>query len=253
MPQSTTVLITGTKAGIGKALLEAFVSRPSHTVIAAIRDEPDSVPGKKLASTSFGPGSKIIVAQYDAASGTAADTLVSHLKANYGVQSLDIVIANAGMLRHSSLVKDSNGEDFVEHFRVNTVGPILLYKATTSLLSASKQTPKFIFMSSTIGSNTMMDSYPLPLSAYGISKAAVNYVAGKVHREEDRLVVIPIQPGWVQTAMGARAAEVSGVPASDIPVTIEASVKGVVKIIDNATKEDHSGKFWDQEGNEVPW
>ncbi|KAF2170854.1 hypothetical protein M409DRAFT_35843 [Zasmidium cellare ATCC 36951] len=253
MSSSSTVLITGTKAGIGKALLETFAARPNHTVIAAIRDAVDSSPAKSLAATAVGTGSKIIVAQYDAGFETAAEQLISHLKSNYNIQSLDIVIANAGILRHSKLVKDSAAEDFVEHFRINTVGPILLYKATTNLLNASKQTPKFFIISSTLGSNAKMDGYPMPLSAYGVSKAAANWIAGKIHREEERVVVVPIQPGWVQTSMGERAAEVAGMSASDVPVTIKDSVQGIVNVVDKATKADHSGRFWDQEGNELPW
>lgn len=253
MSNSPTVLITGAKAGIGRALFETFASRPNHTVIAAIRDQTDSKPARELSSVSVGSGSKVIVAQYDAGSDSAAEDLVSYLQSNNGIQHLDVVIANAGILKNPNLVKYSKGDDFVEHFRINTLGPILLYKATAGLLNASKQTPKFFIISSVIGSNTQMDSFPLPSSAYGVSKAAVNWVAGKIHREEERLVVIPIQPGWVQTAMGERAAEVIGMKAKDVPVSVEDSVRGIVAMLDKATKSEHSGRFWDQEGNKLPW
>ncbi|KAK4501508.1 hypothetical protein PRZ48_007317 [Zasmidium cellare] len=253
MSSTTTVLITGTKAGIGKALLETFAAGSNHTVIAAIRDAVDSSPANSLSATPVGAGSKVIVAQYDAGSETSAEKLISYLKSTYGIQSLDIVIANAGILRHSKPVKYSAADDFIEHFRINTVGPILLYKATTDLLNASKQTPKFFIISSTLGSNAKMDGYPMPLSAYGTSKAAANWIAGKIHREEEKLVVIPIQPGWVQTSMGEKAAEVAGMSASDVPVTIKDSVHGIVSMLDKATKAEHSGRFWDQEGNELPW
>lgn len=250
---STTVLITGTKAGIGKALLETFASRPNHTVIAAIRDAVDSSPAKTLAASDVGPGSKVIVGQYDAGSEISAEDLVSYLKTKHGIDSFDIVIANAGILGQTNRVKDSAADDFLEHFRINTLGPILLYKATTVLLNTSKQTPKFIIVSSNLGSNGQMDDYPMPLAAYGVSKAGANWIAGKIHREEERLIVIPMQPGWVQTSMGAKAAEVVGKSASDVPVTIQDSVQGIVNMIDKATKAEHSGRFWDQNGDELPW
>lgn len=250
---STTVLITGTKAGIGKALLETFASRPNHTVVAAIRDAVDSAAAKTLSETTVASGSKVIVGQYDAGSELAAEGLVSYLKTRHGIESLDIVIANAGILGQTKRVRDSAANDFLEHFRINTLGPILLYKATTVLLNASNQIPKFIIVSSNLGSNGQMDDYPMPLAAYGVSKAGANWIAGKIHREEEKLVVIPMQPGWVQTSMGAKAAEVVGMSASDVPVTIQDSVQGITNMVDKATKAEHSGRFWDQNGNELPW
>jgi hypothetical protein len=54
-------------------------------------------------------------------------------------------------------------------------------------------------------------------------------------------------------AMGIHAAELAGMSSADVPVTLEDSVKGVVNVIDNATKEEHSGKLWDQNGDQMPW
>jgi norsolorinic acid ketoreductase len=53
--------------------------------------------------------------------------------------------------------------------------------------------------------------------------------------------------------MGNHAAELAGMSSADVPVTLEDSVKGVVSVIDNATKEEHSGRFWDQNGVQMPW
>jgi norsolorinic acid ketoreductase len=253
MPPSTTVLITGSKSGIGRALLEAYALRPHYTVIAAIRDAPDSAPAKDLLSVPTGTDSRVIVEQYDAASPSSADELVAKLSKAHNISSLDIVIANAGLLNHSNKIKDSSAEDFISHFRINTVGPILLYKATANLLNASKQEPKFFVISSTLASNGLLDDYPWSLSAYSMSKAAVNWAAGKIHREEDRVVVAPVHPGWVKTAMGTKAAHYGGGTVDDVPVTIEESVRGIMQVFDKATKAEYSGRFWDLEGKEVPW
>jgi len=131
--------------------------------------------------------------------------------------------------------------------------PILLYQATQPLLNASGQTPKFFVISSSIGSNTLMDSYSTPMLAYGLPKAAVNFALGRIHREEDRIVVVPVQPGWVQTAMGETAASFRGKTPNQIPVKVEDSVTGLLSLFDQATKEQHSGKFYDQKHNVVPW
>jgi norsolorinic acid ketoreductase len=199
MPYTTTVLITGSKAGIGKGLLATYASRPNTLAIAAIRDGPDTEAAKALTSLPVGAGSKVVVAKYNASSKTAAVELVKFLKSNHNVSSLEVVVANAGILKHFGPAKDASAETIVEHFEVNSLAPILLYQATRDLLTASTQTPKFFFISSNIGSNGLQDHYPLPVLAYGISKTALNWAASRIHREEDRLVIVSMQPGWVQT------------------------------------------------------
>ncbi|KEF58748.1 uncharacterized protein A1O9_06674 [Exophiala aquamarina CBS 119918] len=86
------------------------------------------------------------------------------------------------------------------------------------------------------------------MTAYGMSKAAVSWAASRIRREEDRLVVIAMQPGWVGTAMGNKAAAFAGLSPSDVPVSIQDSVSGLMRFFDMADKETHSGKFWDQGG-----
>ncbi|KAK4548179.1 hypothetical protein LTR36_010048 [Oleoguttula mirabilis] len=237
MAYDTIVLITGAKTGIGKA----------------IRDGPDSSPAKSLTSLPTGDGSKVIVVKYDASSSTAAIELEKDLRDNTEITHLDIVIANAGILKAFGPAKDVKFEELQEHLLVNTIAPILLYQRTAPLLEQSKQEPRFFIISSTLGSNTLMDDYPLSLIAYGMSKAAVNFAAGRIHREEERIAVIPVQPGWVQTAMGEKAAVFAGMEPKDVPVTLEDSVSGLLSVFDSATKKLHSGRFWDQAGKEVPW
>jgi norsolorinic acid ketoreductase len=183
--------------------LTTFASRPNTLAVAAIRDAPESEIAKKLTSEPVGPGSKIIVVKYDAASRTAAVDLVKALQTEYNVKSLEVVVANAGILKHFGPAKDASAETLDEHFKINTLAPIMLYQATRDLLNASKQTPKFFTISSSIGSNSLQDSYPLPVLAYGMSKSAINWATSRVHREEDRIVIVAQQPGWVQTGMCA--------------------------------------------------
>jgi NAD(P)-dependent dehydrogenase (short-subunit alcohol dehydrogenase family) len=62
-----------------------------------------------------------------------------------------------------------------------------------------------------MGSNALMDQYVASqMIAYSMSKSAVNFAAGRIHREEDHLVVCPVHPGWIATAMGSKAAELRG-------------------------------------------
>lgn len=253
MSYDTAVLVTGSKSGIGKGLLAAYAARPNTLAIAAIRDGPDSAPATALTSLPVGPGSKIVVAKYDASSSTAAQELVEYLETVAKINSLDVVVANAGILKHYGPAKEASAETITEHFQINTLGPILLYQATQPLLNASQQTPKFFVISSSIGSNGLQDAYPLPFLAYGLSKAGVNYAASRIHREEDRIVFVAMQPGWVKTEMGHQAAAYAGVSPEDVPVTLEDSIKGLMSVFDKADKATYSGKFWDQTGTQQPW
>ena len=254
MASKTTVLITGTKSGIGRNLLAAYASRKNTLVIAAIRDGPDSVPAKELEAIPTGDGSKIVVVKYDAGSETSADEMVSYLESAHKITSLDIVVANAGILKQWGPVREVKSDEILEHFVIHTLGPIRLYKATAPLLDKSEQTPKFFIISSSLGSNALMDNYaPMKMIAYGMAKAAVNFAASRIHREEDKIVVVPVQPGWIATDMGSRAAVWAGMNPNDPPVKMEDAVSGLMTVFDSANKEEYSGKFWNQNNEILAW
>ena len=255
MAQTTTILITGVKSGIGKALLTTYLARDNYLVIAAIRDGPDSEPAKTLEALPTGKNTKIIVVKYDAGSKESNEAMVQDLKDKHNVTSLDIVIANAGILKHWGPVREVKIEDLSEHLSIHTFGPILLYQVTAPLLDKSKQTPKFFIISSSLGSNGLMDDYaPMQMIAYNMAKSAINHAAGRIHREEEKMVIVPVQPGWIATDMGSRAAVWAGMNEKDPPVKLEDSVAGITSLVDRATKEEHSGKFWDAtNGKQLPW
>lgn len=253
---STTVVVTGSKSGIGKGLLASYASRPNHIVVAAIRDGLDSEAGKALLSLPVGSGSKILVKKYDASSTSAATGLVEELEAKDGVTTFEIVVANAGVLKTFENVAGTSAEDFTEHFNINTLSPILLYQATAALLNKSKQTPKFFVISSSLASIGSQSSIPLSPAAYNVSKAAVNLAVARIHANEPKIVALPIHPGFVATNIGNRAVAKLGIdPNSDRnpAISVDESVAGMLKVFDNATKENGSGKFLGYDGEEMPW
>lgn len=137
-----------------------------------------------------------------------------------------------------------------EHFAVNVVGTLALFQATCPLLKASAA-PKFVAISTFIGSIADMEQYPFPATALGISKAALNFLVRKIHFENDWLVAFPLHPGFVQTEMGNGAARVLGMEQA--PMTLEESVKAQLIRIDNATRENSSGKFITIDENHINW
>jgi NAD(P)-dependent dehydrogenase (short-subunit alcohol dehydrogenase family) len=78
-------------------------------------------------------------------------------------------------------------------FETNTVGPIVLFQAFESLLAASDAAggPKFIIISSVLAQIAEASEYSY--DAYGISKAAVNFVAKKISQEVPNLISFPMQ------------------------------------------------------------
>ena len=255
---TTNILITGTKAGIGQGLVKALVARPNTTIIAAIRDAPTSPKAKAMVDsvTTFGKDSRIIPVEYDAASPTAAQDMIKSLESSHPeIKHLDLVVANAGIATQWGPTYAVTAKEVQDHLAVNTAGPVFLYQATRNLLLASKGTPKFFLMSTVIGSITAGPSIPFQTVLYGMSKAAGNYFTVKANLEEDRLVIVPVHPGWVQTDMGNIAATNLGMDSP--PMTLDQSVEGLVKIFDSATKET-GGTFQSvseqKDGSKVlPW
>ena len=93
----------------------------------------------------------------------------------------------------------TTAEDFENYFRVNTLGPLVLFQAFHDLLvKSTKPEKKFIITSTLAASITAVPNVPFPIGAYGASKAAVNYVAAKLqqeHGEKEKIAIVSIHPG----------------------------------------------------------
>lgn len=242
-----TYLITGANRGIGKGLLSTLILRPETTVIAAVRDVAFSK--KTLSSIPVGPGSKLIVVKIDSTSATDPVAAVEELKTQHGISKIDVLVSNGGIMDFIGTVLDTPADKVRKHFEINTLGPMLLIQAFYPLLDASAA-PKFLIISSGIGSNELLAQYKVTFFAYGVSKAAVNYLARKLHFENERLTIVAYSPGWVQTEMGSGAAR--GVEMEDAPLGIDDSVRGLGEQFDAATP-GNSGGFYSQEGEVMPW
>jgi norsolorinic acid ketoreductase len=250
MSSPSTVLITGSNRGIGKALLALYLARLSTTAIALVRD-PSHPTSQTLPSLPKGKDSNLIVLPYDASVPESAQSAISTLQSSHNITHLDIVVANSGILGRHGPSTTATEQDFLDPFVVNTLSAIFLFSATQALLEKSSN-PKFFTISSSMGSNGKLEAYaPMPMMPYSVSKAAVNFAMRKLHFEFPNMVISPLQPGWVQTDMGGKAADIAGVKEGP-PVTIEACVTGLAKIIDGATRET-SGRFWAYNGEEIPW
>lgn len=179
--------------GIGLSLLKEYILRPSHTVIAAVRD-PHHPTALALSTLPKGPSSTIITLKLDSSIESDAAAAIHTLLATHSVTKIDIAIANAGISKNWPKVADARPVDLREHFEINVLGPLTLFQATLPLLEKA-QAPKFVTMSSTAGSIGDIERTPIPNSSYGPSKAALNYLTRKMHFEHKGLIAFPISPG----------------------------------------------------------
>ena len=138
----------------------------------------------------------MIIVPLDGSSDTSVFTAVELLKTKYGIKSLDLVIANAGIATFYGTALQTSLEGTREHLQVNVVGVLALFQAVYPLLSTASA-PKFVPLTSTIGSIGEMQHIPVFSTAYGASKAALNYITRKIHFENPGIIAFPINPGYV--------------------------------------------------------
>jgi len=166
------------------------------TAIAGVRN-PGGANVTALKDLPRGKGSELIIVKIDSQSETDAQTAVDALKAEHHINELDIVIANAGISRYTHKVGVLPISEIIDHHKTNTIGPVVLFQATESLMRASTSSPKFVVLSSSLGAISAIPTHPQPAAAYGSSKSALNYITCRIHQEYEYLTAFPLHPGYV--------------------------------------------------------
>ncbi|TLS21622.1 uncharacterized protein PpBr36_09608 [Pyricularia pennisetigena] len=256
----TTVLITGANRGLGKGLIELYLSKPNHIVVAAVRD-PSHSTSQALSSIAKADDSKLVLVKYDAGIEQDAYDVVESLQKSHGVDKLDVVVANAAIAKGFVKVKDATRADALEHITVNVLGVLSLFQATRPLLekaaaaaaaasSSADEKPIFAIIGTIAGS--LGDQPNMPNAIYGASKSMVHWYGKRLHLEEEWLTSLVIHPGWVQTDMGNFGAQFMGV--TEAPVTIDDSVNGMFAILtDKEARDKWGGKLVVYDQSVLAW
>ncbi|KAF2718291.1 aflatoxin biosynthesis ketoreductase-like protein nor-1 [Polychaeton citri CBS 116435] len=247
MPVNKTILVTGANRGLGLGFCDVLLRRPSHTVIAAIRDTTATAALKQI---PLGEGSKLIVTKIDCARDEDPELSMRDLEENHGITHLDVVIGNAAIEKWFGPVATVPVDELRDHFEINSVSILTLFQATWPLLQKSTK-PMFIPISTRLGSCTEVTKVKNPAAVYGASKAMVNYLTVRMHFENPELIAFPLSPGFVQTDMGNNGARKAGQEKAFL--TIDQSITGMMKIVDSATREKTSGQFWSWDGTTFAW
>lgn len=146
-----TAVVTGAASGIGAATARRFAAAGATVVIADIAD------ASALAASING---------YYVRTDVALETEVRKLMASAADISggIHVCINNAGTARGAALV-DANGEDFLETFRVNTLGAVFGIKHVVPYMSSGGAIVNTASIAGVIG-------YPT-YGAYAASKFAI--------------------------------------------------------------------------------
>jgi NAD(P)-dependent dehydrogenase (short-subunit alcohol dehydrogenase family) len=242
-------VVTGGNRGLGLGLVKSLLARPNTTVIATVRNEAAaSTLTRESTETPKGLGSNLRILKLDLSMVNSPVEVREAFKSD--IDHIDVLINNAGGAQPMVPAAETTAEDLRAAFEVNTIAPLIVFQALWPLLQKSVS-PKLIMITSSVGSIAEME--PVPGGAYGPSKAAQNWLTKALHLEnKDRgLIAIALHPGWVQTRAGQFVADQWGF-VSGPPDTIESSVEGMLKVIDEASKET-SGKFITQKGQILAW
>jgi norsolorinic acid ketoreductase len=184
-----TCLASDLLPGIGLGLVASLLLRPNTVVVATVRS--DTTPTDELRGHSLAEGSQLVVLTLSSVSDKSAASLVANLPA-FGITHIDTVIANAGSGVSFQPTLATSLLSLRNDFEVNTLGPVKLFQATYPLLKESPK-PKFVLISSALGSIGYMDESPN--LSYGVSKVAANFLIKKVHLEHNDIASLAVHPG----------------------------------------------------------
>ncbi|KAJ2896367.1 hypothetical protein MKZ38_005592 [Zalerion maritima] len=191
----STYLVTGANRGVGKGIVSILLTKPSTTVIGAVRD-PSAASVTALSSLPKATDSRLIIVKIDAAVESDPHSAVAILEKDHGISSIDVVVANAGICHTATPVLSSSTEALGEHFAINTAAPLHLLRAAAPLLKKSTSgRPTFVGISSFVGTISGLDllaDFPAVVAPYGASKAALNWLVRRLHFEEKWLLSLAL-------------------------------------------------------------
>jgi NAD(P)-dependent dehydrogenase (short-subunit alcohol dehydrogenase family) len=218
------IVITGASRGIGAEFTRVLLSQ-GHEVHAVSRN------AEKLGELQ--KDKNLHVHAIDLENVAGPDHLFRALEG----RKVDLLINNAGMYAQADQLKSVKIDDVRLSFEVNTLIPMRVCQSLLPLLPKGAKVAQITSLMGSIADNGSGGSY-----AYRISKTALNMFNKCFAIEHDELTSIVLHPGWVQTDMGGKSA----------PTTVKESVSGMLKVI-TGVKASDSGKFYDFEGEELPW
>lgn len=229
MSTPKTAVVTGASRGLGQEWVRQLLAR-GYEVTAVSRAGGDALKGLQTLDSKH-----LKILQADLSTDEGLIALFSALP-----HHLNLLVNNAGVyLDGDSSFEELDMKEVARTFEVNVMLPMRVTRVAIPALQKSHH-PIVVQTTSlmgSIGDNTSGGSY-----AYRISKAALNMFNKSFSIDHPKVLSLVLHPGWVRTEMGGPSA----------PITVEQSVRGMLSVVEKAKIGD-SGKFYDFEGDELPW
>jgi NAD(P)-dependent dehydrogenase (short-subunit alcohol dehydrogenase family) len=221
----STIAISGAGRGIGLSLAKLYVARGDRVIALVRRQTPE------LAALNIE-----IVEGVD----VTDDSLATNLSNKLPPGEIDLLINNSGVFTTETL--SDAGMDLASirrQFEVNTLGPLRLTQAILPRLSAQA---KIGIVSSRMGS--IADNTSGGYYGYRVSKAGVNAIGRSLAHDlaARGIAVALLHPGYVRTDMTGGHGDLRP----------DESARGLVTVLDQLNLQN-SGRFWHQNGQELPW
>ncbi|NJN22426.1 MAG: SDR family NAD(P)-dependent oxidoreductase [Leptolyngbya sp. RL_3_1] len=242
------ILVVGASQGIGLGFVTHLLTLPRVARVYATYRQPETATGLLALAHPH-----LVTLPMDATD----EGQIAFALAEIGAitQRLDGVINCVGFLHSGGLqpeksVRQLDGEQLLEYFRVNSIPTALLAKQVLPLLKRSDRS-FFTSISAKIGSigdNRLGGWY-----GYRASKAALNMflktIAIEYSRKSPNTTVVALHPGTTDTRLSQPFQ--GNVPADKL-FTVERTVTQLWEVICGLQPSDNGGFFsWD--GTPLPW
>lgn len=246
MSSQKKVLVTGATRGMGKEISKVLAEKGYQVIVGARRLQD----GQSIVKEFESKGLSVTTVQLD------VTDINSVQNAAIEINSLDILINNAGIALEASSPSNLDVTKVKNEFDVNVFGVINVTTALLPLLQKEKE-PKIINMSSMMGSlNSALDKdsivYDVSVAGYQSSKAALNMYSIQLSKELEKegydISVDLVDPGMVATEFGGldpETAEKMGARSVDV------GIKRVIELVEQDRKNKNI-TFTNNEGV-VPW
>jgi NAD(P)-dependent dehydrogenase (short-subunit alcohol dehydrogenase family) len=204
-------LITGANKGLGFETARQL-GNLGYIIILGSRNKQR---GELAAETLKNEGLTVYPVQLDLALAEHVAPVVQFIEENFG--KLDLLINNAGMMsKEESWIGNSvltvSEKELIKTFTTNFFGPFRLTRALIPLLAKGEDS-RILNLSAKLASMSLQTAPRSEISnskpfAYNASKTLLNqltiHLAHALRRE--KIKVLSIYPGWVQTDMGGEKA-----------------------------------------------
>lgn len=237
------VLITGASRGIGLELVKQYsTAHQGNIVLAAVRNPPQASELKAFA----GQHSNVHIIALDVDSEESIRASVKQVEKV--VDRLDVLINNAAIAGGADALNPAtvSAQTLNSVFNTNVTGVLIVTQTYLPLLQRSGTDAKVVNVSTGLGSNALAFVMGQTFAAYGVSKAALNYLTTVFRHAVPSVTFLAINPGWVATDMGNGGGH-------QAPTKVEDSVQAIRYYIAEKTIKN-SGEYLDtMTGEAIPF